>query len=202
MELANPMASEVPSALIPAKAKARLPWTLLALSVPLFAWCLWRVHMAMHPVDPMEGFTGWGPGHRFPEAVEQMLDEPDRFVLYALDPHQEHDNSGNVIPIGDGFHSYRVLGKTEVRDKAEQRRLWQALRQAAADNHGMAANCFIPHHGLRVESNGRSVEMVICFHCLQVYVYWEGEFTSVLTTDSPLRGFDAVLNEAGIAVEK
>jgi hypothetical protein len=202
MEPADTMIPERPPAPIPGKAKPRLPWILLALSVPLFAWCLWRVHIAMHPVDPMEGFTGYGPGHCFPEAVEQILDDPDRFVLYALDPHQERDNSGKVIPTGDAFHSYPVLGKTEVQDKAEQSRLWGALRQAAADNHGMAANCFIPHHGLHVESNGRSVEMVICFHCLQVYVYLEGETKTVYIMNTPLSAFDAVLREAGIATEK
>jgi hypothetical protein len=57
--------------------------------------------------------------------------------------------------------------------------LADALRLGAEDNFGIAAGCFNPRHGLRLKGGGKSVDLVICFECLQVEVFVNGESAKV-----------------------
>jgi hypothetical protein len=70
-------------------------------------------------------------------------------------------------------------------------------------NDGRVAACFNPRHGIRASREGKTIDLVICFECLQVYVYAEeGRQGSFLTTSSPQPVFDQVLREAGVPLAK
>jgi hypothetical protein len=143
------------------------------------------------------------PQNRIPDAVERLLDKADTFELYSLDPERGTDKDGKVVPVKDGFHGWKVLGESEVKDEAERKRLADALRLGAEDNFGMAAACFIPRHGIRLKGGGKTVDLVICFECLQVQVFVDGERTKgFLTTGEPQREFDATLKAAGVKLPK
>ena len=65
----------------------------------------------------------------------------------------------------------------------------------------MVAGCFDPRHAIRVEADGGMHDFVICFECLQVYWYVDGERKdSSLASDSPEPLFDRVLREAGVTL--
>jgi hypothetical protein len=143
------------------------------------------------------------PQNRIPEAVERLFDKAETFELYSLDPERRTDKEGKVVEVKDGFHGWQVLGKTEVKGEAERKRLVDALRLGAEDNFGMVAGCFIPRHGLRLKGGGKMVDLVICFQCLQVQVFGDGEKQKgFLTTGEPQKEFDATLKVAGVKLPK
>jgi hypothetical protein len=90
-----------------------------------------------------------------------------------------------------------------VKGDADRKRLADALRLGAEDNFGMAAGCFIPRHGLHLVGGGKTVDLVICFQCLQVQVFENGKETKgFLTSHDPQPEFDAILKAAGVKLPK
>jgi hypothetical protein len=143
------------------------------------------------------------PRNRIPEAVQRLLDKADTFELYSLDPDRKIDKDGKVVPVGDDFHGWQVLGKTEVKGEAKRKQLTDALRLGAEDNFGMAAACFIPRHGIRLKDSGKTVDLVICFQCLQVQVFADGkQQKGFLITGDPQKEFDATLQAVGVKLPK
>jgi hypothetical protein len=143
------------------------------------------------------------PQNRIPEAVERLFDMSETFELYSLDPERKTDKDGKVVEAKASFHGWQVLGKTEVKAEAARKRLAEALRLGAEDNFGMAAACFIPRHGLRLKDEGKTVDLVICFQCLQVQVFVDGERKEgFLTSGEPQNEFDATLKAAGVKLPK
>jgi hypothetical protein len=141
--------------------------------------------------------------NRIPEAVERLLDKADTFELYSLNPDRRIDKDGKVVPVKDDFHGWQVLGKTEVKGEAKWKQLTDALRLGAEDNFGMAAACFIPRHGIRLKGGGKTVDLVICFQCLQVQVFTDGKREKgFLITNEPQKEFDATLQAAGVKLPK
>jgi hypothetical protein len=143
------------------------------------------------------------PQNRIPEVVQRLFGKAETFELYSLDPERKVGDDGKVVEVKDGFHGWKVLGKTEVKGAAERKRLADALRLGAEDNFGMAAACFIPRHGLRLKGGGKTVDLVICFECLQVSVFVDGERKQgFLTTGEPQKEFDSQLKAAGVKLPK
>lgn len=141
--------------------------------------------------------------NRIPDVVERLLDNAETFELYSLDPDWKPGKGGKLVEGKDGFRGWRVLGKTEVKEKAERRRLTDALRVGAEDNSGMVAGCFIPRHGLRLKGGDKAVDLVICFQCLQVEVCVGGkQEKGFLTTGDPQKQFDAALKLAGVQLPR
>ena len=112
------------------------------------------------------------------------LDVPiESMTLYSLD--------GNFTPgydkprKGAVFHDYPVLGKTNVASAADRRTILAAILKGIEENRGREAKCFWPHHGVSLMQNGKRIEFLICFHCLQVYMYADGAATKQLTSRPP-----------------
>jgi hypothetical protein len=138
------------------------------------------------------------PGNRIPEVVDRLFDKVNAFELYSLDPDDKAAGGGK-----GGFHGWKVLGKTEVKEAEARKRLVGALRLGAEDNFGMAAACFIPRHGVRLKDGGKTVDLVICFQCLSVQVFVDGkQAKGFLTTKDPQKEYDAVLKAAGVKLPK
>ena len=78
-----------------------------------------------------------------------------------------------------------------------------ALETGAKDNTGEAAACFNPRHGIRVKSGDKTVDLVICFECLQVKSFaGDKDGPSYLTTRSPQPTLDQVLTDAKVPLPK
>jgi hypothetical protein len=131
--------------------------------------------------------------NRIPAEVGRLLDAAEAVELYSLVPDHK------PVPAGvEAFHGWRVLGKSAVK-AADRKPLAAGLRQAAEDNHGVAAACFNPRHGLRLTAGKMVVDLVICFECIQVQAYVDGKRADgFLTTRDPQPGFDGVLKTAGV----
>jgi len=136
--------------------------------------------------------------NKVPDEVKAILDKADSFELYSLDPNFLKD-------VKDGFHGFKVLGKTEVKEADTRKALVAATVKGAAENKGEVARCFEPRHGIRLTRDKKTVDLVICFHCAQVRVYAHGAEKATgefLTTNSPQPTFDMVLRDAKVPLPK
>jgi hypothetical protein len=139
---------------------------------------------------------------RIPSQVRSALEKADQFVLLSLDPKMDMMQDQREIP-KDNFHGWKVLGRTEIKDASTRRKLIAAFRKGVADHDGSIAKCFLPRHGLHLVHEGKPMDLVICFECLQVEVHCgEKEETGFLISKSPLSVFNEVLLQAGIPLPK
>ena len=102
----------------------------------------------------------------------------------------------------DAYLGWRKLGSVPISDGPTQARLAGELDAAArAATPGIAAACFTPRHAIQVESDGAEYIALICFECLQIKWYQDGDLMgNISTADVPSDSFDAVLVGAGVAI--
>jgi len=136
---------------------------------------------------------GRAPANRPPADAQAVLDKAESLQLLSLDPDEKAGPKAR-----NHFHGYRVLGSTEVKGKADRQKLLAALSKGLADSDGTVARCFIPRHGIRASQGGKTVELVICFECLQVRGYLDGKRFDLSTTAGPQPAFDALLKAAKV----
>jgi hypothetical protein len=94
------------------------------------------------------------------------------------------------------FHDYIILGKTSVSKREDRDRLLAAL-YGAIGNGEMEA-CYNPRHAIHAELGGKSVDLVICFECLQIEVHDSlgDHYTTI--SDAPRDLFNAALRSGGV----
>jgi hypothetical protein len=135
------------------------------------------------------------PGNRIHVEADALLDKAEKFVLYSIDPARRDEK--------DGYHGWHILGKSEVKDKAQRKEFADALRLSAEDNPGIVAACFQPRHGIRLTAGEKTVDLVICFECLSVYIFInDKQVPGFLTTHSPQFELDVALIAAGVPLPK
>jgi hypothetical protein len=130
------------------------------------------------------------------ENDRMVLEKGEKFELLSLDPGARKEKPKN------NFHGWKVLGSTVVKDKDVRQMILTALTKGIAESDGRIAKCFNPRHGIRATHKGRTIDLVICFECLQVQVFGGNKATTVLTTKSPQPAFDKALREAKIPLPK
>jgi hypothetical protein len=139
--------------------------------------------------------TAWsarGADNKLPEAAQAILDKADQFELLSLDPMREGEKGES------GFHSWKVLGKTTVKDAGVRKPILTALNKGISESDGHGAKCFNPRHGIRASYEGKTVDLVICFECLSMKVYLGDAVVTVYTTNSPQAAFDKLLRDANV----
>jgi len=148
---------------------------------------------ALHPLRP-----GFDPSKNvLSRATTRILENPESFVLLAIDPDRMRTAVGSTNRPAEEFHGYGVLGKAEIRDPRDQAELVGALRKGIADSDGTVFACFNPRHGVTARHGKEIVELLICFECRSLRIY--GTATNgVLTTGTPSKSFDAALSKAGL----
>jgi hypothetical protein len=141
--------------------------------------------------------TVQGADNKLPEAALAVLSRATDFELLSLDPGSEERSPK------DGFHGYKVLGKTAVKDALVQKRLVKSFAKGMAGDIA-PAKCFNPRHGIRATRDGKTVELVICFECSQFDLYDASgeEGKRLLVNQTPEPAFDKVLNDAGLPKAK
>jgi len=145
------------------------------------------------------GVAGDPKAHQLPDKAKAILDRAEQLELFSLDP--ELDRKAGK----DGFHGWKVLGQTVVKDAPARKQVVGSLYNGIAENTGNGAKCFDPRHGVRATVEGKTVDLVICFECSWVYVYYdrEGDRQGVaITTGKPQAVFDKVLKDAGVPLPK
>jgi hypothetical protein len=116
----------------------------------------------------------------------------------------DHPDDPYTPPAGasatERFHGYPVLGKVEVMDPEERKRLVAALKVGLSSKQGMA-KCFCPRHAIRAVQGGRVYEYLICFECAGVLEYLDGEQKRAGGFDTSVHpAFDEPLVKDGIPI--
>jgi hypothetical protein len=147
---------------------------------------------------------GSNPYQKIPQNVRTALEKADQFELLSLDP-ASLDPSRPAIKPENSFHRWEILGKTEVNDIETRKKLVAALQKGIGDHpNNYVVNCFNPRHGIRVTSEGKTVDLVICFECENIYIHAgnDSDEKCYQTTNSPQPVFDEVLRQAGVPLPK
>jgi hypothetical protein len=137
--------------------------------------------------------------NRLPDKAKSILDKADQVVLFSLEPvHRKK--------VKDGFHGWMmILGQTAIKGADVRSQILTALYQGIANRDGKGAECFDPRHGIRATANGKTVDLVICFECNWVYVYYDNDENRqhvAETTRDPQSILDKVLKDAGVPLPK
>ncbi len=135
--------------------------------------------------------------NKLSDRAKSILDKAEQLELWSLDPDPKARDK-------DGFHNWKVLGKTVVTGEA-RKQLVSALEQGIAASDGVGAKCFDPRHGIRATADGKAVDLVICFECGWVYVYFDNDKQRsevVVSTGKPQAVFDKVLTDAKVPLPK
>ncbi len=113
----------------------------------------------------------------FPNGARQILEGSPQLTLFSINPGAEdYDTIENVkdVPL---FHGHWILGQTIISDPAAKAALLASFYDgfvAPPDPRGLkqiGLGCFNPRHGLRIVKNGKTVDLLICFGCMQVETY-------------------------------
>ena len=113
-------------------------------------------------------------------------------IMYGLD-----GNAGRT-PLSDAnYHGWTILQSCPITDPQQQDSIRQALQQSIDDSDGRSMRCFIPRHGLReIDLQGRVVDHVICFQCLNYHEYIDEQSgTSGTLTRSAKDTFNKILSQ-------
>lgn len=126
----------------------------------------------------------------FPGQSRQILEHSQQFIFYSLDP-------AFVPQEKETFCGWGVIGKTVITDPKTKHLLIGSLYDSIARG-GIMMVCFNPRHAIHAVRNGKSVDIIPCYHCGQVEVYSAGkEGTAALPHEAP-PAFDQVLEQAGV----
>lgn len=125
----------------------------------------------------------------------EVFTEPESFELMSLLPER-----GESPPAGAGedFHGHLVMGRATVSEAREREELLGAFEQGIKESDGRVAKCFNPRHGLRIRKGARTIDVSICFECLQSVIYDGSTERRVIHTQAPEQRFDAALARHGL----
>lgn len=141
--------------------------------------------------------------NRAPSELATALQDATSLELYSLDPTPLELSSLRRAPGDAGaqsiFHNWIVLGSTDVSAAAMRKPLLDSLDAGIADSDGSIAACFEPRHGLRAHYDGKTYDVVICFHCYQAQWHIDDVLQPGFTlTDLPQPTFDQTLSAVSV----
>ena len=137
------------------------------------------------------------------EGDRRILEQADELELVSVNPSPllegpKSSTGKRVETVAEGM--FAVIGKTKVADPEVKNKIIKALYDGfAASEWSMA--CFAPRHAIRARSKGKTVELVICFECLNFKGKGpEGRFGGKIS-HLPQEFFNTVLTSANIPLK-
>lgn len=140
-------------------------------------------------------------GNRLPAAAEDVLRGASELEIFALDPmplDEGSDTSGTL-------HGFPILGAARITDASLRDELVGLVLRGIRESDGSVAACFDPRHGLRAVHEGRTLELLICFECLQIHAHGEvatpsGGYEILLTAQSVEPAVTRIYEAAGLRI--
>lgn len=133
-----------------------------------------------------------------PDGVLAALANPDRVELVALHPYPHQIEGEEEM---ERLHGYGVLGRAALDDSAQGNEVLALIEQGIEASNGMVAACFNPRHGLTVTQGEEVWDLVICFECLSMQVYLDGERNGGhLTVERYEPQVTAIFETAGLTI--
>lgn len=144
---------------------------------------------------------------RWPKGTHQILEQSPHLTLLSIDPAPDDYDSeftGKPIP---SFHGHMIFGQTVISDPAEKAALLASFYDGfvtppdpRGNNKQIGIGCFNPRHGIRATLNGKTVDLLICFGCMQVETYVNDHQLARHShiNEAPSEKFNAILMAAGV----
>lgn len=141
----------------------------------------------------------FGQAARLPPDVQTVLENADTFTLFSIAPYIDYEHKAKRT-----FQDHKILGQLDIRSTATREELIDALNKGMTAGELWGMQCFNPRHGIRAKKGDKTVELLICFECRQIYVTssWSTNVISATTTSGPAATFNKVLKHAGIPLPK
>jgi len=98
------------------------------------------------------------------------------------------------------FHHFPVLGKLEIATAEQRIHVLNTLNDAIEKSDGTMNKCFWPRHGIRTVENGKTIDYVICFECLQLKIHEGSKETRKAIVRNPEDEWNQILTAAGITI--
>ena len=133
-----------------------------------------------------------------PDGILASLADADHVELVALHPYPHEIEGEQEI---ERLHGYGVLGRAALNDLAQGNQVLALIEQGIEASNGMVAACFNPRHGLTVTQGDEVWDLVICFECLSMQVYLDGERNGGhLTVERYEPQVTAIFEAAGLTI--
>lgn len=134
--------------------------------------------------------------NRMPEKVKKVLENAISLEIYSLDP----DVIVKDTPGIERYFGWKVLGKTVVKIPIQKMEVVTAIKRGV-EKGNFGAICFWPRHGIRAKHNNVVVDLVICFECYWIYVYYDGKEVradELMTKDTARDLLNKILKDASV----
>ena len=146
----------------------------------------------------------------FPDGARQVLEQSPQLTLFSVDPAAgDYDSVVGSKPL-PMFHGHMIFGQTVISDAAAKAALLASFYDGLVippDPRGLkqiGIGCFNPRHGLRATMKGKTVDLLICFGCMQVETYINNHRLArhAHINAAPSEKFNEVLTAAGVPIGK
>jgi hypothetical protein len=143
---------------------------------------------------------------RVPVNILRALRDPESFEILALDPVliDERAKDARSVPAEREFHGYEILGHAPLNEPGARKELVGFVLRGIQESDGKVAACFDPRHGIRVVKEGRVIDLVICYECLQMTIHGgdvdRKEPLGVLTSSSVEPAVTRIYTAAGLKI--
>src|SRR5262249_16713654 len=132
-----------------------------------------------------------------PAEFRKALAKAQTLELYSLDPSTPKEK--NDVD----FRDWKVLGKTEVKKDALTKLVAALEKGAAEQDQKIFAGGFRPRQGIRVKTDGKPYDFVVCFECISVMLYKDKQrVKGFQVSGSPAATFNQVLRDAKVKLPK
>jgi len=161
------------------------------------------------------------PPYAFPAGVAEDLASSRSLVIYLVGiPPQPGDASEEGMrksssrsrrrPGGEEtFHGFPVFGSAQITSPQSIKAIVVTLLRGVENSKGDVMACFYPRHGVQATlSNGRRLDLVICYMCGYMKVYLQGQsaeeydVSEVNTADDSRQPLNRVLQAAGVDLKQ
>ncbi len=147
----------------------------------------------------------------FPPSVWEIMQTADAYLAVSINPGTRHSSEfepttqKTLVPLDTPreLHGYSVIGSVAITDADTRSRLNQAVRSGIEQWDGAVSACtFQPRHAIRLIRGQRVVDILICYHCGDVFIYdaASGKEDRRYIVRGPPPVFDEVFRAANIPV--
>ena len=143
----------------------------------------------------------------FPNGARQVLEQSPQLTLFSVDPASgDYDSIMGSKPL-PMFHGHMVFGQTVISDSAAKTALLASFYDGLVTPPNLRGlkqvgiGCFDPRHGIRATSNGKTVDLVICFGCMKFDGYINNHSFTIaqgINNAAPAEKFNEILRAAKV----
>ncbi len=152
---------------------------------------IWRWRKIQERIEPaIQPPTADSWKQLFPADSRQVFEKSDHMTLYAVGLMPEHGASNT-------FHDYPIIGRTEIT-QLKMRRDIVAYLYHGVETYRWASACFKPRHAIRASQGKKTVDLLICFDCSGIQLWYGDKEGNGHTSKMPQSFYDETLVKAGV----